>query len=83
VPSSGRILVVASDLRKRRKSFDGRITWISELIVLTNTAVIGWVKDRLYSLILEIREDKDGEYFHLVTLWRSTREEKKLYEENL
>lgn len=44
---------------------------------------IGWVKGRLYSLILEIREDKDGEYYHLVTLWTSTREEQKLYEENL
>lgn len=43
---------------------------------------IGWVKGRLYSVILEIREDKDGEYYHLVTLWKSTREEQKLYEEN-
>ena len=32
---------------------------------------IGWVKGRLYSLILEIREDKDGEFYHLVTLWKS------------
>ena len=44
---------------------------------------IGWVKGRLYSLILEIREDKDGEYYHLVTLWKSTRDEQKVYEENL
>jgi len=44
--------------------------------------VIGWVKDRLYSLIFEVREDSEGEYYHLVTLWRSTREEQKLYAEN-
>lgn len=44
---------------------------------------IGWVSGRLYSVILEIREDKDGEYYHLVTLWKSTHEEEKLYEENL
>jgi len=44
---------------------------------------IGWVRGRLYSLILEIREDKDGEYCHLVTLWKSTVEEEKLYEENV
>jgi uncharacterized DUF497 family protein len=44
---------------------------------------IGWVKGRLFSLVLEIRQDKDGEYFHLVTLWKSTAEEEKLYEENL
>jgi uncharacterized DUF497 family protein len=43
---------------------------------------IGWVKDRLYSLIFEVREDSEGEYYHLVTLWRSTREEQKLYAKN-
>ena len=43
---------------------------------------IGWVGDRLYSVIFEIREDKDGEILHLVTLWKSTREEIRLYEEN-
>ena len=44
---------------------------------------IGWVGGRLYSLILEIREDKSGEYYRLVTLWKSTSEEQRLYEENL
>jgi uncharacterized DUF497 family protein len=43
---------------------------------------IGWVGDQLYSLIFEVREDDEGEYYHLVTLWKSTREEKKLYAEN-
>jgi uncharacterized protein len=43
---------------------------------------IGWVGARLYTVIFEIREDKEGEYHHLVTLWKSTREEQKLYEEN-
>ena len=28
---------------------------------------IGWVDDRLYSVIFEIREDDEGEIFHLVT----------------
>ena len=42
---------------------------------------IGWVQGRLYSLIFEIRNDDDGEYYHLVTLWRATREEEELYEE--
>ena len=44
---------------------------------------IGWVSGRLYSLILEIREDKGGEYYHLVTLWKATREEQMLYEKSL
>ena len=43
---------------------------------------IGWVGDRLYSVIFEIREDAEGEFYHLVTLWKATREEQKLYEEH-
>lgn len=44
---------------------------------------IGWVGDRLYSLVFEIRSGDEGEYYHLVTLWKSTREEEKLYAESL
>lgn len=43
---------------------------------------IGFVGDRLYSVVYELREDKWGEVLHLVTLWKSTREEIELYEEN-
>lgn len=43
---------------------------------------VGWVGDRLYSVIFEIREDEEGEILHLVTLWKSTKEEIQLYEEN-
>jgi uncharacterized DUF497 family protein len=43
---------------------------------------IGWVGQRLYSLVFEMREDEDGEIYHLVTLWKSTREEEELYAEN-
>ncbi len=43
---------------------------------------IGWVAGRLYSVIFEPREDRDGEYCHLVTLWKATREEEELYEKN-
>jgi len=46
------------------------------------TRVIGWVGDRLFTVICEFREDRQGEYCHLVTLWRSTREERELYEAN-
>ena len=44
--------------------------------------VIGWVAGRLYSLIYEVREDDEGEFCHQVTLWKSTKEERRLYEEN-
>ena len=43
---------------------------------------IGWVGDRLYSVICEIRDHQAGEIHHLVTLWKSTREEIELYEKN-
>lgn len=43
---------------------------------------IGWVKGKLYSVIYEVRANEDGEYYHLVTLWKSTKQEEKLYENN-
>jgi uncharacterized DUF497 family protein len=42
---------------------------------------IGWVGQRL-SLIFEVREDDEGEFYHLVTLWKAIREERELYEDN-
>ena len=44
---------------------------------------IGWVKGILYSVIYEIREDDKGEYLHLVTLWKSTKQEIGLYESHI
>ena len=43
---------------------------------------IGWVEGRLYSVIFEVKEDREGEYCHLVTLWKATKEERQLYEAN-
>lgn len=43
---------------------------------------VGWVGHRLYSVIFEVREDEEREILHLVTLWKSTKEEIRLYEEN-
>jgi hypothetical protein len=43
---------------------------------------VGWVGNQLYSLVFEIREDDEGELYHLVTLWKATRQERNLYEEN-
>jgi uncharacterized protein len=42
---------------------------------------IGWVGERLFTVVFEVREDADGEYYHLVTLWKSTPQEQQLYEE--
>ena len=43
---------------------------------------IGWVGERLFTVIFEVREDAEGEYYHLVTLWKATRQEEMLYEEH-
>lgn len=44
---------------------------------------IGWVNERLYTVVFEIRQDAAGEYYHPITLWKSTTQEQKLYEENV
>jgi len=33
-------------------------------------------------VIFEVRGDAEGEYHYLITLWKATKEERKLYEEN-
>jgi len=43
---------------------------------------IGWVGDQLYAVIFEVREDDQGEYCHLVTLWKATTQEEQLYAEH-
>ena len=43
---------------------------------------IGWVRGKLFTVIYEVREYKDGDYYHLVTQWKSTKQEEKLYEQN-
>ena len=32
---------------------------------------IGWVGGTLYSVIFEVRQDSEGELYHLVTLWKA------------
>jgi uncharacterized DUF497 family protein len=43
---------------------------------------IGWIGDKLYTVIFEVRDAADGEFYHLVTLWKSTTHEQELYEEH-
>jgi len=44
---------------------------------------IGWCCGRLCSVIYEIRHDSEGEYFHLITAWKATKEEERSYAENV
>ena len=44
---------------------------------------IGWCRGHLCSVVFEIRHDLNGEYFHLVTAWKSTKEEEQNYAENV
>jgi uncharacterized DUF497 family protein len=44
---------------------------------------IGWCRGRICSVIFEIRHDSEGEYYHLVTAWKATKEEEQSYAENV
>lgn len=44
---------------------------------------IGWCGGRLCSVIFEIRQDGEGEIYHLITAWKATIEEEKSYAENI
>jgi len=72
---------VGSALRKRRRYLSIPTTLTSALIPEQYRA-IGWVGEKLYALIFEVREDNDGEYYHLVTLWKATTQEHQLYEKH-
>jgi uncharacterized DUF497 family protein len=50
--------------------------------LLDQYRAIGWVSGRLYSLIFEIREDGEGEYYHLVTLWKASKQDQELYDDH-
>jgi uncharacterized DUF497 family protein len=41
---------------------------------------VGWVAGKLYTVVFEVRHDEIGEYYHLVTLWKATTADRKLYE---
>ncbi len=43
----------------------------------------GWVQGNLFTVVYEEREDDEGEYYHLVTLWPATKQERKAYDENI
>jgi uncharacterized DUF497 family protein len=40
---------------------------------------IGWARGRLCSVIFEIRRDSAGEYYHLVTAWKASKQEEQAY----
>lgn len=43
---------------------------------------IGWCRGGLCSVIFEIRQDSEGEYYHLITAWKATQQEEQSYAEN-
>ena len=44
---------------------------------------IGWCGGRLCSVIFEVRQDFEGEYYHLITAWKATEQEEQSYAENI
>ena len=43
---------------------------------------IGWVGERLCSVIYEVRYDAEGEYYWLIAAWKATKQEEASYAEN-
>jgi uncharacterized DUF497 family protein len=44
---------------------------------------IGWCRGFLCSVVFEVRHDAAGEFYHLVTAWKATKEETESYVENI
>ncbi len=44
---------------------------------------VGWSRGRICSVIFEVRHDTFGEYYHLVTAWKATKQEVKAYAEQV
>ncbi len=44
---------------------------------------IGWSRGRLCSVIFELRHDSEGDYCHLITAWKATKQERESYAENV
>lgn len=44
---------------------------------------IGWCGGRLCSVIFEIRSDQEGEFYHLITAWKTTKQEQEAYAEQI
>jgi uncharacterized DUF497 family protein len=44
---------------------------------------IGWCRGRICSVIFDVRHDAGGEYYHLITAWKGTKEEEQHYAENV
>ena len=72
----------AIGFEEARAIFDGPYYLDQRCDVPEQYRAIGWVGLRLYSLIFESREDEDGEYYHLITLWKATKREQQLYEDH-
>lgn len=75
--------------RRRRIGFEEAITLFEQNHYLERRSdfpeqwlAIGWVRDRLISMIFEYRLDAEGEYLYLVTLWPSSKREQRIYEKH-
>lgn len=44
---------------------------------------VGWSGGRVCSVIFEIRKDAEGEFYHLITAWKATRQEEEAYAEQI
>ena len=62
-----------------------QVAFLGEAMGLDDAPILGSATVRAVgengqSAIFEVREDAKGQYYHLVTLWKATAQEEKLYE---
>jgi uncharacterized DUF497 family protein len=67
---------------KRRRKFFRTDTTLTSARIDPNSTGRSAGGEQLYTVIFEVREDEEGEYYHLVTLWKATKQEQQLYGEH-
>jgi uncharacterized DUF497 family protein len=70
-------------LEEAREIFDQTYTVDPKSDEPRQFRAVGWSGDRLCAVIFEIRRDVAGEYYHLITAWKATKEEERSYAESI
>jgi uncharacterized DUF497 family protein len=73
----------AISLEEARESFDQTYIVDAKNDDPEQFRAIGWSRARMCSVIFEVRHDAVGEYYHLVTAWKATKQEVQAYAEQI